>query len=264
MKVGKCFHRKILNPCSLEAHNYQVDPYIGCEHLCHYCYALNKVETDWGKEILIHENFVKRLTEEISSLNSEDIYMGMNSDPYQASERTFKQTRKALEVFAQSGFSASVLTKSGLVTRDIDLFEKMPESSVGVSLAFQEEQTRQLFEKNAPSNEERIDALRRLKSAGIPTYTLICPVMPFITDVESLIELVAPYSNKVWIYRLEMKSTEDQNWQNIESILNQNFQELTEKYRKIAFSGDHPYWRQLRQKLEELQSKKYLNLQIRL
>jgi DNA repair photolyase len=264
MKVGKCIHRKILSPCNLEAHNYQVDPYIGCEHFCHYCYALNKAETDWGKKILIHENFVKRLTEEISSLNSEDIYMGMNSDPYQASERTFKQTRKALEIFAKSGFSASVLTKSGLVTRDIDLFKKMPGSSVGVSLAFQDEQTRQLFEKNAPSNKERIEALKRLKSAGIPTYTLICPVMPFITDVESLIELVALYSNKVWIYRLEIKSTEDQNWLNIESILNKNFPQLTEKYRKIAFSGNHPYWIHLRQRLEELQSKKYSNLRIKL
>ena len=264
MKVCNCIHRKILNPCSLEAHNYQVDPYIGCEHFCHYCYALNKAETDWGKEILIHDNFVERLTEEISSLDFEDIYMGMNSDPYQASERTFKQTRKALELFAKRGFSVSILTKSGLVTRDIDLFAKMSGSSVGVSLAFQEEQTRQLFEKNASSNKERIEALKKLKSAGIPTYTLICPVMPFITDVESLIELVAPYSDKVWIYRLEMESTEDQNWQNVESILNQNFPELTEKYRKIAFSGDHPYWRQLRQKLEELQSTKYLNLRIEL
>ena len=264
MKVNKCIHQKILNPCSLEAHNYQVDPYIGCEHLCNYCYALNKAETDWEKEILIHENFVKRLTEEISSLDSEDIYMGWNSDPYQPSERTFKQTRQALELFAQRGFSASVLTKSGLVTRDIDLYKKMPGSSVGVSLAFHEEQTRRLFEKNAPSNKERIEALKSLKSAGIPTYTLICPVMPFITDVESLIELVVPYSNKVWIYRLDMESTEDQNWLNVKSILDQHFPELTEKYRKIAFSGDHPYWKKLRQRLEELQSKKYLNLRIKL
>ena len=88
--------------------------------------------------------------------------------------------------------------------------------------------------------------------------------MPFITDVESLIELVAPYSDKVWIYRLEMESTEDQNWQNVESILNQNFPELTEKYRKIAFSGDHPYWIKLRKKLEELKNKKYSNLMIKL
>ena len=225
---------------------------------------MNKAETDWGKEILIHENFVKRLTEEISSLGSQDIYMGWNCDPYQTSERTFKQTRKALELFAKRGFSVSILTKSGLVTRDIDLFAKMPGSSVGVSLAFPEEQTRQLFEKNAPSNNERIEALKRLKSAGIPTYTLICPVMPFITNVESLIELVAPYSSKIWIYRLEMESTEDQNWLNIETILNQNFPELTEKYRKIAFSGDHPYWIKLRKRLQELQNKKYSNLMIKL
>ncbi len=264
MKVNRCSRRKILNPCSLEMHNYQIDTYIGCEHFCHYCYALNKAETNWGKEIFIHENFVERLTEEISSLDSEDIYMGMNSDPYQPSERIFKQTRKALEVFAKRGFSASVLTKSGLVTRDIDLFAKMPGSSVGFSIAFQDERTRQLFEKNAPSNKERIEALKRLKSAGIPTYTLICPVMPFITDIESVIELVAPYSDTIWVYKLHMESENDKNWLNVKSILDRHFPELTEQYQKIAFSKNHPYWKEIRHKLEEIKSKKCLNLKIEL
>ena len=262
MKVRKCSPRKILNPCSLEAHNYQVDPYIGCEHFCRYCYAMNKAETDWEKEILIHEDIIGQLTQEMNSLEPQSIYIGMNSDPYQPSERTYKQTRKVLELLAERGFSVCILTKSGLVMRDIDLLRKMPGSSVGVSIAFQEERTRQIFEKNAPSNRIRIEALKKLKNSGISTYTLICPVMPFITDIESVIEQVASYSDTIWVYRLNIESEKDKNWLNIKSILDQHFSELTEQYQKIAFSRDHPYWKEIRQKLKEIQKKKCLNMRI--
>jgi len=264
MKVSKCSLRKILNPCILEAHNYQVDPYIGCEHFCSYCYSLNKAETDWEKEILIHEDIVGQLTREMNSLEPQSIYMGMNSDPYQPCEKTFKQTRNVLELFAEKGYSVSILTKSGLVTRDIDLLRKMPNSSVGISIAFQEERTRQLFEKNAPSNRVRIEALKKLKNSGIATYTLICPVMLFITNLESVIEQVEPYSDTIWVYRLNMESEKDKNWLNVKSILDQHFPELTEQYQKIAFSRDHLFWKGIRQKLKNIQKKKGLNLRIKI
>ncbi len=264
MKVSKCSPRKILNPCTLEGHNYQVDPYIGCEHFCKYCYSLNKAETNWEKEILIHKDITGQLYQEMSSLEPQSIYMGMNSDPYQPSERTFKQTRKVLELFAEKGYSVSILTKSGLVTRDIDLLKKMPNSSVGVSIAFQEEGTRQMFEKNAPSNRIKIEALKKLKNSGIATYTLICPVMPFITSLESVIEQVAPYSYTIWVYRLNMESEKDKNWLNVKSILDQYFPELTDQYRRIAFSRNHPFWKEVRQKLKEIQKEKFLNLKNRI
>ena len=264
MKVNRCSRRKILNPCSLEMHNYQIDTYIGCEHLCHYCYGLNNTETDWHKEILIHKDIIEQLAQEINSLEPQSIYIGMNSDPYQPSEKTFKQTRKVLELFIKRGFSVCILTKSELVTRDIDLIAKMHGSSVGFSIAFQDERTRQLFEKNSPSNKERIEALKKLKNSGIETYTLICPIMPFITDIESVIELMSPYSDTIWVYKLHMESENDKNWINVKSILDKHFPELTEQYQKITFSKNHPYWKRIRHKLEEIKSKKCLNLKIEL
>ena len=264
MKVNRCSRRKILNPCSLEMHNYQIDTYIGCEHFCYYCYGLNDAETDWHKEILIHEDIIEQLAQEMNFLEPQSIYIGMNSDPYQPSEKTFKQTRKILELLAERGFSVCILTKSELVTRDIDLLRKMPDSSVGFSIAFHDEQTRQLFEKQAPSNKGRLEALGKLKSSGIKTYTLICPVMPFITDIDSVIELVSPYSDTIWTYKLHMESVNDKNWLNVKSILDQHFPKLTEQYQKIAFSKNHPYWKGIRHKLEEIKSKKCLNLKIEL
>jgi len=88
--------------------------------------------------------------------------------------------------------------------------------------------------------------------------------MPFITNLESVIEQVAPYSDTIWVYRLNMESEETANWQSLQSILNKHFPELTEQYRKIAFSGNDPYWIEVRTSLEEIQKKKCLNLRIRI
>jgi DNA repair photolyase len=88
--------------------------------------------------------------------------MDWNSDRYQSCERIERQTRRVLELLAQSGFSACILTKSGLVARDADLLAAMPGSSAGISLAFQDEQVRQLLESAAPPNDVRIGALQAL------------------------------------------------------------------------------------------------------
>ncbi len=264
MNVNLCSIRKILQPCSLGGYEYQIDPYVGCEHHCYYCYALNQAETDWTKEILIYPDFSTRLNQELDAIRPQPIYMGWNCDPYQPSELTYRQTRTALEILQKRGFSVCILTKSGLVTRDIDLIAQMPSSSVGFSIAFQDQNTRRLFEANAPDNEEKLQALERLKSAGIRTYTLICPVMPFITDIEKLVEMIAPYSDAIWFYALSMEKDSDRNWIFISQILDQHFPELTEKYRQIAFSSTHPYWTKLHTKIERLNLTRRLNLRIEL
>jgi DNA repair photolyase len=264
MKVSLCSKRKILQPCSLSGYEYQIDPYVGCEHHCFYCYALNQAETDWAKEILIYPDFAAQLQQELAAIHPQTIYFGWNCDPYQPSEVSYRQTRVALEMLVQRGFSVCILTKSDLVTRDIDLIAQMPGSSVGFSLAFQDENTRRLFEANAPDNEVKLKALECLKAAGVRTYTLICPVMPFVTEVESLIEMVAPYSDTIWFYALSMEKDTDRNWRFLSRILDQHFPQLTEKYRQIAFSSTNSYWSELHMLLERLNLTKRLDLRIEL
>jgi DNA repair photolyase len=264
IKVRSCSPRPIIQPCHLEGYAYQVDPYIGCEHYCYYCYALNRAETDWTEEILIYSDLFAQLSRELEGLEPQSIYVGMNSDPYQPVEETKRQTREVLELLNERAYSACILTKSPLVTRDIDLFKEMPEAFVGFSVAFQDEPTRTLFEANAPSNEARIQALRALKEAGVRTYVLICPVMPFITDVEELISEVAPYADTIWVYGLSMHAEEDRNWGNVRGILNQHFPEMTENYRQLVFSKSRPYWINLRKSLEKARLQRGLDLRAEL
>ena len=235
MKIGTC-RRPLLEPCELEGFSYQLDPYIGCEHLCYYCYALNNATTDWSAEILVHEDFISRLEHEIANLKPQRIYMGWNSDPYQPVEAHRLETRHALEVLKSHGFSVCILTKSDLVARDIDLLKAMEGASAGISLAFQDESVRKLFESKAPPNEQRLAGLKQLKAAGISTYALICPVIPFITDVDRLVKQVEPWADSIWVYPLEMKSENDRNWQNTRAILEQHFPHLTEDIKRIVFT----------------------------
>lgn len=264
MKAGMAPRGPVLRPCSLSGFTYQLDPYIGCEYRCHYCYTLNQTGTNWKNGILIHPDLVEELDRELSSLAPQKIYMGWNTDPYQPAERGRRQTRQALELLLRRGFSACVLTKSDLITRDIDLFRQMPDSSVGVSIAFQDEETRRYFEPKAPPNKRRLTALKALKEAGIRTYLLICPVMPFITNVEALIQQVAPVADTIWIYPLQFKEREDRNWQLVEEILCRHFPDLKESYGEIAFSTAHPYWAELRRKLHSLKEKLGMDLRIEL
>jgi DNA repair photolyase len=106
-------------------------------------------------------------------------------------------------------------------------------------------------------------AIKTLQEAGIETYALICPVMPFLTDVEALIEMVTPYVDTIWFYGLIMKNIGDRNWRYVSRILNQHFPEHQGDYKRIAFLSDHPYWIELRHKLEEIQLDTGLKMEIR-
>jgi len=190
------------------------------------------------------------------------IYIGMNTDPYQPLEKEYKQTRKLLELLNERNFSVCILTKSNLVIRDIDLLKKMANPSVGISIAFQDDVVRRLFEKNTMPNQERIQTISKLKDEGIETYVLICPVMPYVTDINVLIEQVQPYADTIWIYPLEIKSSEDKNWKKIQPILEQRFPEIVKRFEDVVFSTDHAYWKELRQHLENIKIEDNINLKI--
>jgi len=212
----------------------------------------------------MHKDITGQLSEELSKISHQTIYMGYKTDPYQPCEAEYFQTRQVLELLLEKGFSASILTKSDLVFRDMDVLQEMDNASVSVSVAFNDNQIRQQFEANTIDTEARIGALSKLKEAGIKTSALICPVIPYITDVAPLIDMLAPYTDVIWIYGLSMKERSDRNWQNTQAILGSHFPNLKKQIETVIFSNNHSYWTQLRQNLLELQKNRQLNLSIHL
>ena len=104
IRVTTCSRRPILEPCGLENFKYQIDPYIGCEHYCYYCYMLNQAETDWTKEILHYKDITSQLNRELEKLSPQKIYLGYYTDPYQPCEADYLQTRKVLKLLLEKGF----------------------------------------------------------------------------------------------------------------------------------------------------------------
>ena len=264
MKVSVCTNRKIISPCGLKDLNYQVDPYVGCEHYCYYCYALATAETDWSKEIQTHKNIVEQLSEEIDKIPPQTIYMGYHTDPYQPCEVEYQQTRKVLELLFEKGFSASILTKSDLVVRDVDILKEMKDAAVSVSVAFNDNSTRRLFEAETMDTEKRIEALRQLKEAGVRTGALVCPVIPYITDAIKLIDLLEPHTDVIWVYGLGINDPLGQNWLTIQKILRCHFPDLIVPIEAAVFSKEHNYWARLRDNLMALKNDRQLNLNIHL
>lgn len=264
MNITKCKNRSILNPCTLKGFHFQVDPYIGCQHYCYYCYALNQAQTDWRKEIWIHENITGCLKAELAKIPPQPLYMGWHTDAYQPIESEYRQTRQVLELLLKNGFSASILTKSDLVLRDLDLLRDMGNASVSFSLAFNDNPTRRLFEADTMTNERRIDALCQLRKAGIKTGALLCPVIPFITDAVKIIERLTPCTDVIWIYGLTADTPSARNWLNMKTILHQEFPDLFGRIEAAVFSKEHQYWGQLRDRLNRVKHERQLNLNIRL
>lgn len=262
MIISKCTTRPALSPCGLKSFDYQIDPYIGCEHYCYYCYVLPLAETDWSKEILCHENIVGQLNKELENIPPQTIYMGYHSDPYQPCESEYRQTRKVLELLLQRGCSASILTKSDLVVRDIEILKEMKDAAISVSVAFNDNHTRKLFEANTVDTEKRIEALRKLKEAGIRTGSLLCPVVPYITDTFQLIDMLEPYADTIWIYGLTFTERSNQSYLNLHKILSSHYTDKTDQIEKVVFSKGHGYWADLREKLEMIKKDRNLNLNI--
>ena len=163
--------------------------YKGCTHGCAYCYApsLTHDERRWGTYVDVKINAPEVLERELRGLRRDQVFLSSASDPYQPVEAKYLLTRRCLESLRRNGFPVSVLTRSPLVLRDLELLKKFDEVKVGMSITTVP--VRQ-FEPGVPPLQRRIDTLKKLGKAGIPTWVSLAPVIPGIMmiDLDKLFE----------------------------------------------------------------------------
>jgi len=181
MIVREIYARGILSKSKV--FDYVINPYIGCQHGCAYCYArfmkrFTRHKEPWGQFVDVKINAPDLLQDEIHKMPLGRVWVSGVCDPYQPLERTYELTRKCLEILVQYGWPITVQTKSPLVLRDVDLFKRSDKIEVGLSVTTANDAMRQLFEPCAPPIEERIKALDELHLAGIRTYAMIAPMLP--------------------------------------------------------------------------------------
>jgi len=176
--------------------NASFNPYRGCEHGCVYCYARPNHEflgwsagLDFETKILVKEDAPVLLRKELSSpkWKPQPLMISGVTDCYQPAERHFQLTRRCLEVLAEFRNPAGVITKNRLVTRDIDILSELAgfrAATATLSITTLDPELHARMEPRASTPQARLDAMRELHEAGIPTGVMIAPVIPGLTDHE--------------------------------------------------------------------------------
>jgi DNA repair photolyase len=173
-----------LSASNLPGLDYALNPYVGCAHDCVYCFApavLNADRSKWGTDIGARTNLPRLLAKEVRGKNGM-VGVGTVTDPYQPVEEQLRLTRKCLEVLQKADIPISVLTKSALVTRDIDLLKGFTKVEVGVTITTYDDGLARQFEPGASPPTARFRAVAELQSADIDTYVMIGPVLPLVSD----------------------------------------------------------------------------------
>jgi len=182
-----------------------INPYQGCEHGCIYCYARPShayldlsAGLDFETKLFAKPNAAALLRGELAKPGyvCDPIALGSNTDPYQPIEREWKVTRSILEVLATCEHPFSIVTKSALVERDLDLIVPMAAkrmARVFVSITTLDRELARKLEPRAAAPQRRLEAVKALSDAGVPTGVLVAPVIPQLNDrdLEAIVEAAA-------------------------------------------------------------------------
>lgn len=180
--------------------------YRGCSHGCIYCDSRSKcyhMEHDF-EDIEVKENAIELLEAALKRKRKKCMLgTGSMTDPYIPLEKDLQQVRKALCLADQYGFGFTLITKSSLVLRDLDLLKKINEKTkcvVQMTLTTHDEELCRKLEPNVSTTRERVDVLKQMQNAGIPTVVWLCPVLPFINDTEENIQAILEDCKEAGVY----------------------------------------------------------------
>ncbi len=173
-----------------------INPYRGCEHGCVYCFARPthaylglSPGLDFESKLFVKPEAADLLERELSSPSYQPkvIAIGTNTDPYQPIERRYQVMRRILEVLDRAGHPVGIVTKSALVLRDLDILARMAErklAKVALSVTTLDPELARKMEPRAATPMRRLETLRRLSDAGVPTTVMVAPVIPALNDME--------------------------------------------------------------------------------
>ena len=190
---------------------YYLNPYVGCTIGCGFCYVAARADMsrrleglprmEWGRYLDVKVNAAEVLRADIERFPPGLVRMSpILTDPYLPAERRFGITRACLEVLLEGGFTPVILTRSRLVTRDLDLLRRFPAAAVGFSIPTDDDRQRQTFEPGADPIAERLAALEACRQAGLTTFAVVQPMLPM--DAENLARRIAPLVDAVRIDRM--------------------------------------------------------------
>jgi DNA repair photolyase len=181
MKIREIKAKSVLSKS--QVYDYALNPYVGCEHGCVYCYAkfmkrFTGHTERWGEFVDVKINAPELLAHEVKKKKVGRVWISGVCDPYQPLEKRYMLTKRCLDILVENGWPSTVQTKSSLVLRDIDILKRAKDAEVGLTITTADEKMRRIFEPGAPPLKKRIEALAKLHSEGIRTFAMIAPILP--------------------------------------------------------------------------------------
>lgn len=238
--------------------DYVINPYVGCQHGCKYCYAsfikkFQNIKDKWGTFCFPKINCPDLLKDELRKNKPGNIWLSSVCDPYTPIEGKYKLTRKILETIAspryKDKFSIEILTKSALVKRDFDLLKKL-DVKLGVSVNNLDTKTARIIEPLASPPKERIKVLKKAHDLGIKTYGFISPVLPGITNLSKIFEELK-FTDYVWV---ELLNTYPSTMKRLMPEIKKNFPEKLVDFDLMLYDFDN-YLSQIEREVRELEKK---------
>jgi len=194
MKIVEQQARSIIVESGLPDTEYVVNPYTGCSFACSYCYAsfmgrfVGETRDSWGDYLYVKTNAVDLFRKEIASPRfrspAPTLFISSVTDAWQGVEKKYRLARGILEILVNADYQGrvSILTKSPLLLRDIDLLCRLARPEVGVTITTDEDEVGMVYEGRAPRNSSRLEILRLLVEHGVPTYAFVGPLMTHYVD----------------------------------------------------------------------------------
>lgn len=242
MKIKEIHTKSIIVKSKLPDADYVINPYIGCQHGCIYCYATfmkkfsGHQNDEWGTFVDIKKNAIDTIPVN-KDFNGSTILIGSVTDPYQGVERRYKVTNKILNRLRSVNAKIEIITKSSLIQNDIKTLKALNNVKVGISISSTDINVSRRIEPFAPSPKSRLETLKRLKKEGIPNYLFISPIFPFITDFNRIIREMKPYADEILFENLNIRRS---NKKNILSFIKEFFPEQIDFYLDLKNSSS--YW----------------------
>ena len=231
IKIKDVQCRSLLNRSGIPGIDYGINPYTGCAHKCQYCYAVfmkkfTKHSEPWGDFVDVKVNAPGVLEKQLRRLKiSSAINFGTVCDAYQPIESKYRITRSCLEILQPYKHSVSVLTKSPLVTRDLDILQRLHESEVGFTITTIDRDIKRVFEPRTMPVQKVFTAIKTLADHGINTWVFVAPILPGITDsAASIRTLIKSSQNAEARYIMfDVLNPYPKVWQNITRLAAKHF-----------------------------------------
>lgn len=260
LQIKEVTAKSILNPSRISGVTYAINPYVGCQHACSYCYArfisryTGHQGEEWGSFVDAKINAPRVLQQQLRRRKKGTkvpVLFSSVTDAYQPLERRYELTRHCIELLTRNNFPISILTKSDLVLRDLDLVASSTANEVGMTIITLDEKVRHAFEMNAPPCKHRLEALTILNSQGIRTYAFVGPIIPYLStpNLDDLIRQLGDCGVAYVLFdRLNVKYG---NRPIIEKVLQNNFASQTKAILEALRPGSE-YYENVRTEIVEL------------